>query len=224
MSVSGKAIYDFFISQGYIHAYPRGHVICFQGDKFNQVFMVMSGIVKFYDIDGAGSERTISFFANPDVFPVIWLLSEPPPGQLYYYEAVADTTCLIAPASEARAFIAANPGALLMILDSLTQAYINLIGRVQNLERSHLGEKLAFVLYWLAQRIGTIDGQVARIDAIITQEDIARLAGVTRESMSLAINKMGSDVLWREKHSTYINLSKLSLNSMPAIYPRDLGS
>lgn len=223
MSVSAEIMHDFFRARGAEHSYHKGHVICFQGDSFTQVFMVTSGIVKLYDIDGAGAERTISVFSHPDVFPIIWLLRQPPPHQLYYYEAVSDVTCLITPAEEAQAFIASNPIALQALLSSLTETYINLIGRVQNLERSHLGEKLEFVLYWLAQRIGTIEGQTARIDAIITQEDIARLAGVTRESMSLAIHKLGSDILWRENHSTYINLSKLSLNSLPTIYPRDAG-
>lgn len=216
-------MYEFFAAQGYDNSYHRGHVICFQGDTFDQVFMVMSGIVKVYDIDDTGAERTISFFAHPDVFPIIWLLREPPPNHLYYYETVADTTCLIVPRQAAQAFLYAHPEALIVLMSNLVQAYVNLIGRIQKLERAQLNEKLEFVLFWLAQRVGTIEGNIARIDAVITQEDIARLAGVTRESMSLAINKMGSDILWREKHSTYINLSKLSLSSMPAIFPRDSG-
>lgn len=216
-------MYDFFRSRGSNQTYRKGHVICFQGAAFTHVFMVTSGIVKFYDIDGAGSERTISFFAHPDVFPIIWLLHQPPAGQLYYYEAVSDASCLSLPVKEAREFITLNPKLLMSILDGLTRTYINLIGRVQNLERSHLVEKLEFVLYWLALRIGTVENRIARIDAIITQEDIARLAGVTRESMSLAIHKLGSETMWRENHSTYINLSKLSLSSMPTIFPRDTG-
>ena len=220
MSVNGHFMRELFREQGYGQTYHKGHVICFQGDRFTQVFMVVSGIVKLYDIDETGSERTISFIAHPDVFPVIWLMREPPPVHLYYYEAVTDADCLMAPVEAARDFVSRRPAVLASLMDSLTQTYINSLGRVQNLEKSRLHERLEFVLYWLARRVGSVHGHIARIDAIVTQEDIARLAGVTRESMSLAINKLASGIIWREDHSTYIDLSKLPLNSMPTVFPK----
>jgi len=221
MSVDSHAMGDFFASVGHENTYHKGHVICFQGDRFESVWQVTSGIVKIYDIDRRGSERTISFFAEPDTFPMMWLMAHPPLLHLYYYEALTDATCRVAPMEAARSYLRSHQEALLSMMDALAQDHVNSMGRLQNMEKSHLVERLEFVLYWLTRRIGTVEGQVARIDALITQEDIARLAGVTRESMSLAINKLGSNILWRENHSTYIDLSKLPLSSMPTVYPHD---
>jgi CRP-like cAMP-binding protein len=99
----------------------------------------------------------------------------------------------------------------------LVRSYINLAGRIQNLEKSRVGERLEFLLFHLAVTLGYPDGEITRIDASITQEDIARLAGVTRESLSLEINQRDDRPYWRNSNSTYIDLGNIDSSYMPTV-------
>ncbi|HUD11208.1 MAG TPA: cyclic nucleotide-binding domain-containing protein, partial [Candidatus Saccharimonadia bacterium] len=73
-----------FHEQGHPRSYRKGHIICSQGDTFSTVYMVTSGMVKNYDLDENGSERTISIFGRDNPFPILWLLADPPDRHLYY--------------------------------------------------------------------------------------------------------------------------------------------
>lgn len=226
MAAEIPQLVQFFQAQNFVRRYAKGTLICAQGEPFDYVFMINSGMVKIYDLDEHGSERTISIVASQNVFPLTWLLEEPPPAHVYYYEAFADTSCYIAGKDELHTFVNAHPDVLRGALDALAKAYMNLAARIRNLERSHVHERLEFVLYMLATGLGTFNGDddVAGIDTIITQEDISRLAGVTRESISLEINSAQSRrLLWKDGRRTYIDVSKMDSSELPIFYERRPG-
>jgi CRP-like cAMP-binding protein len=79
-------------------------------------------------------------------------------------------------------------------------------------------------LYWLAMRLGAQEHElVVRIDAPITQQDLARLAGVSRESMSHAVTAGKRRLFWRVGTCTYIDVSKLDIAAMPKVFGGFLG-
>lgn len=219
MSVAEPLLEGYFRNRNFTRSYSRGEVIYAQGEPFWSVYMITTGMVKIYDIDDHGSERTISIFSKGHIFPIFWLLAEPPTRHLYFYEAFTDTTGFIAEGKDVRRFIAGRPDILLTLTDRMTRSYLNFLGRTQNLEKSHLHERLHFVLYWLATGLGTLDGHVSHIDAPITQADIASLAGVTRESMSLEINKARDEkIYWRVGNTTRIDMDKLNTDELPKVF------
>jgi len=208
MSAEIPELTNFFRRQNFLRRFEKGHLICSQEEQFDYVFMIHSGMVKMYDIDRNGDERTIAIFAGRSIFPLVWLLRDAPKEHLYYYEAYSDAICYVARQEEVRFFTRAHPHVLLGVADALAKAYINLAARVTNLERSHVRERMEFVLYMLATRLGTFEGTVAEISAIVTQEDISRMAGVTRESVSLEMNHAKErELMWKHGHSTFIDIS-----------------
>jgi CRP-like cAMP-binding protein len=220
MSVAANELVDFFRRQNFLRQFRRGHVIFSQGDPLGFVYMIERGMVKIYDIDAGGNERTLTIFAKDHIFPVSWLLKDAPAGHLYFYEAIIDTACYAVDADTVKTFIKHRPEVLVSLLDGLTKSYISVIGRVQNLEKSHIHERLEYVLYLLAMRLGTFNEGVAHIEAAITQEDIARLAGVTREAMSQEINASRAQrMYWREDGKTYIDTNQIDVMALPKIYP-----
>jgi CRP/FNR family transcriptional regulator len=219
MAAQAESLKNYFRSQNLVRVFNKGQVIISQGDEPYSVYLIKSGVVKLYSIDNAGFERTINIFSRDNAFPVTWLLKDLPSQHLYFYEAFTNVVCYQAPIEAARQYISRHTDLLLDLVDSLTKTQINLLGRIQNLEKSHVQERLEFVLYFLATRLGTFNGYVAAINAPITQEDIARLAGVTRESMSIEINKArNKGVMWKEQHVTFIDLQRLDLDDMPQIF------
>jgi CRP-like cAMP-binding protein len=208
---------DYIRSKKTIREYRRGEIICYQGEVTGQVFLLDSGIVKIYDIDEGGDDRTISLFRNGSTFPISWLLVNNNEGNFYYYEALTNVRCYVADIASVYKFVRTRPHILLALTDQLVRSYINLEGRIQNLEKSHVGERLEFLLFYLATVLGDSIEGVTEIAASITQEDIAKLAGVTRESLSLEINHRGTRPYWREKGNTYIDLGNIDSTEMPTI-------
>lgn len=216
MSAEIPQLTGFFQARNVIRAFDKGYLICSQDQPFESVFMVKSGMVKMFDLDQNGLERTISIFTRQNVFPLIWLLNEPPETHLYFYEAYTDTECYIAQKVDLSDFSRQNPLTLLDILDGLTKSYLNLAARLRNLERSQVKERLEFVLYVLAVDLGKFKGSVAEIETTITQDDISKLAGVTRESISLEMSQ-STDLIWKSGRRTYIDTSKIDSSDLPAI-------
>jgi CRP-like cAMP-binding protein len=213
MAVEIPELSAFFTSKNTVN-YSRGELICVQDDPFRRVLMVSSGIVKSYDIDDTGTERSLSIFAANCIFPLFWLMRPPPEKNLYYYEAFTDVTCYFMPREEASAFIEDHPEILGGVVDALAKAYNHYAERIRSLERSRIHERLEYVLMMLATSLGTFKGDIANIDASITQEDISKLAGVTRESVSLAMNETGfKRMFWKNGRKTYIDVGKLRSHS-----------
>jgi CRP-like cAMP-binding protein len=199
--------------------FKRGTTILTQGAPFNEVFLITAGIVKIYDIDVSGNERIITLFTRDNVFPLIWLFAQPPEHHIYFYEAYTDTVCLTAPKAVVREYIARRPEILLGLLDVVTRGYNNMVGRIQNLEKSQINERLHFVLYWLSNRLGTPVGEhVMRIDAPVTQSTLAGLAGVSREAMSHEINRIEGRLFWRQGPHTFIDTKLLDTDKLPTLY------
>jgi CRP/FNR family transcriptional regulator len=226
MAAEIPQLVQFFQSQNFVRRFTKGQLVCAQGEPFDYVYMINAGMVKIYDLDENGSERTLSIVTNTSVFPLVWLLEAPPAEHLYYYEAFTDTSCFIAEREELYGFVYEHPELMRAVVDALAKAYMNLAARIRNLERSHVHERLEFVLYMLAAGLGTFsEDDVAGIDTVITQEDISRLAGVTRESISLEINSARSRrVLWKDGRRTYIDVSKMETRGLPMFYERRPGN
>jgi CRP-like cAMP-binding protein len=218
MSVQLEPLTEYFKSQNVTRVFEKGEVIISQGDSPEQLYMVKSGMVKVYDIDVSGCERTITIFSEEHVFPIIWLLNELPDSHLFFYEAYTDVACYSSSIIGARRYMSLHPEILHEANDRLAKAYINMAGRIQNLEKSRMQERLEFVLYFLAVNLGNFRGSVATIDTIITQEDIARLAGVTRESISLELNRSDRQrLIWKENQNTLIDVERLHIDEMPIV-------
>lgn len=219
MAAEIPELISFFRQQNFVRKFPASQVICSQSDRFEYVYLVDSGMAKSYDIDENGVERTLNIFGRANIFPLTWLLSNPPAEHIYYYEAFSNTTCYIAHKDDLLEFTRKNPQVMTGLADYVTRSYIALAGRVRNLERSQVRERLEYVLWVLANNLGTFNGHVAQIDWPVTQEDISKLAGVTRESISLEMNAQDTrDIMWKSGRDTFIDVSKLSLSNMPAIW------
>jgi CRP-like cAMP-binding protein len=114
-----------------------------------------------------------------------------------------------------------NAETCFQLLDVLTKSYINSTARIRTLQRSNVTEKIDFILYYIAQLYGNdvFNGGVVEINAPITHQEIADLAGLTRESISRQMSKPKyQQILQTRNGKTYIDLSGLDVQSMPKVY------
>jgi hypothetical protein len=105
-------------------------------------------------------------------------------------------------------------------LSTITKATIGLESRIQSLQRSKIEEKTEFTLYYLARRLGhSIDGHIYEIKKPITQQDIADLAGVNRETAArFLISIYANRVSWKAGPNYYIDINKLHSRYFAPVY------
>jgi CRP/FNR family cyclic AMP-dependent transcriptional regulator len=206
--------------------YPKGSFIILQSSAVDEVYLITNGLVRIYSIDSSGNQHTVAFFSENHIMPVSWLLSSPPTeGATFFYQAATDTSCYSVFYDDVRQFMQANTEICIMLLDTLTKQYINSASRIQTLQRSNASEKIDFIIYYIATLCGRSPGNngIREVTAPITHQEIADLAGLTRESVSRQMSKPKyKKILYVDKNITYFDLSKLNLQAMPKVYPLNM--
>jgi CRP-like cAMP-binding protein len=214
-------IRDFFSDVNHTQKYPKGTIIVLKGGSVDQAYYIKEGLIKIYDIDSYGDIRTFALFGKQAIFPTVWLLEAPPEeGAAYYYECLADTTCYVANRDELREYMVNHPRVAIKALDTLTKIYINTTGRVQNLQRSNVQERVEFALYYNAVFLGEVDEQgVAHINCPLTHQTIAELIGLSRETVTHALNKPRFKEIYKKtQKETLVDLTKIDPAKMPVVY------
>jgi CRP/FNR family cyclic AMP-dependent transcriptional regulator len=202
--------------------YPKGSIIILQGSAVDEVYLITKGLVSVYSIDNSGNQHTVSLLSEDNIMPASWLLTDiGKEGAIFFYQAVIDTFCYSLHHDEILNYMRENAETCFQLLDVLTKSYINSTARIRTLQRSNVTEKIDFILYYIAQLYGNdvFNGGVVEINAPITHQEIADLAGLTRESISRQMSKPKyQQILQTRNGKTYIDLSSLDVQSMPKVY------
>jgi CRP/FNR family transcriptional regulator len=209
-----------FFAKHRTKTFLKNELIAQPSSLLDTVLMVKSGLVKTYDIDDRGNERTVSVHSRFHILPMSWLLEVQPDATSYFYQAFTDVTCWVVSLEDVRDFLSTEQAACLGLLDIMAKANINYAARIQKLEYSGIRERVEYILYYLALCVGIIDERnVAKIDSGITMQDIASLTGLARESVSLELSKHKvSKIFWKTGQNSFIDMNKIDAQLMPHIY------
>ena len=172
---------------------PSGAVLHLTGDRREWVHVVAAGIVKLSARDADGNETILGLALPGDLVgdaAVIDGLPQPT-------DALTATRCEICSldAEVLRAVLAANPAAALTAARGLA-ARLRWVGEAA-LERSSgdLSAKLAGRLLDLALRLGRSERGAIEVDLPLGQADLAKLAGMCRESACKTLRGFKSEGL-----------------------------
>ena len=190
--------------------YRRGQIVLFQGESPRNVYLVKRGVVKTYNIDYDGKEQFINLESAGSTFPKLWIWGKENNAQ-YYYEALSDCDIYIIPREAYVSFVKSDPELVLAELDSALGDYRNSSTRLNALLYTKASDKIAHILKYLANTYApnTHDDNL-KIDLKLTHQHLASLTGLTRETVSVELNKFKSQGVLSYKPSQYrINMTKL---------------
>lgn len=217
---TANPIYDLFRSANRKREHIKGSAISLHGNPFDYVYYIDGGLVRVSDVDSSGVQRTVSIFSKGHVFPVLWPLANKPDSTIYDYHAITKTVTYRLPWLNIKDFMDKNIGFYKNLADILTRSYVNASARIINLQKTNVRERVEFILYYLAVILGTSKKNIAEIPVVLTQQEIADLAGLSRESVSHEISKdRYKDIFWKAGHKSYIDLSNLRTDKMQKIFP-----
>lgn len=189
MSTANKPLLDQLEGRT-VKRYSSGDIMLYQGEVPPSALVVKSGIVRAYNISNEGDEKPVSFFGVSDILSTPWVFGKAS-STLLFYEAHTDCSVFALRRDELLSIIQSDHQITLSVMDR----YISLLAastlQLDALECSRASDKVLHMLFYLCQAHGVTDkkGSVM-IDVPLTQQDLANLLGLTRETTGIELLKL----------------------------------
>lgn len=193
-----------FVSQYPYKKFAKGELILCEGEVPTCAYVIKKGTVKGYAITAEGLEKPISFDTETELFPVGWVFKKLRWSQ-YYYGAFTDCELYCVPREDYLRFLRTKPEFLMETFDYFIGRYLNFQMRVNALEQSKAVDKIIHTLHFLSLRFGRdIAPHTVRIQLPLTQQDLANIMGLTRETTGIELKKLEKQGIVTYRRQNYI--------------------
>ncbi|KIN75246.1 CAMP-binding protein-catabolite activator and regulatory subunit of cAMP-dependent protein kinase [Sulfitobacter noctilucae] len=174
-------------------SYPRGAEIFAMGDTADGLRIITAGEVRIWVSDAEGRELTVTILEDGDSFGEIALLDGLP--RTAAASATEATTCLFVPHSAVDALLQSNPRFAREMIHCLCEILRRNTDEMGAMTFQSLDARLAQKLCDLAMSRAVIDGATARFTKKLSQADLAKMLGVTREAVNKRLMALVHDDL-----------------------------
>ena len=187
--IISKEIYLKPLLARYPHTtYERGERIVRPNDLTATIIFVKSGYVKIYRTSTNGKETTINIINSASYNALSFGLSTF--IKKYSVSALTETEVISIPRKDFLAFLDKNPEAYLELLTSLLRSLESMYGQIEILKDGNAHIKIASIIYYLCKETGSKDKKSVKLGFRITHQMIANLTGLTRETVTVQLNKL----------------------------------
>jgi CRP-like cAMP-binding protein len=185
--------------------FKKGDTIIQAEDDPSGVYFLLEGHVKMNSIFENGSELTLNIFKPGTFFPMTWVIGDL--KNTYFFQAMDNVSVYKAPKKEVVDFIRENPDILYDLTKRILIGMDGLIYNTQHLLFTGAKERVVTALLISAKRFGKTNGNGhITIDLRLTHQDIANMAGLTRETTSNVISQLEKEgYITQGKHEFTIN-------------------
>lgn len=193
-----------FFEQYRVKTFRKGEVILCEGEVPPTGYVIKSGIIKSYNITSEGQEKPITFDMPSELFPVGWIFRKIRQAQ-FFYEAFTDCEVYCVPRDELVKQLKSDPELYNDYFDNLLTRYLNFQLRVNALEQSKAVNKVVHTLYFLAISFGQeLKDHLVQIKLPLTQQDMANIMGLTRETTGIELKKLERAGIIRYRRQNYL--------------------
>ncbi len=183
-SVTDKV--DRYFSKYPKRIYPKGQILVFADENPDNIFYIVRGQVRKYDVTYRGDEVIVNIFKPPAFFPMSWAINHTP--NRYFYKTETETEIHAVPTNDALEFLKANPDVMLDLLSRIYRGMDGLLGRVVHLMSGTARSRLIYELIIECRRFGAASGNKYTLS--ITETDLAARSGLSRETISREMRKL----------------------------------
>ena len=186
-----------------VRHFRRGEVLFHEGDPGDALFIVASGAVKVVVPSEEGEEAILATLKRGDFLGELALLDGAPRSASAI--ALEATDALTLPREQFRALADAEPAIRGALLEAMARELRRLTKHVAELHFLDLTGRLAARLVRLAEEHGERlpDGSV-RLDAPLTQSDLAAMIGATRQSVNKLLGEFEEEGLLRLERDSIV--------------------
>lgn len=193
----------------FIHQYPllsfkKGETILLKNDIPPGVYIIETGLVKTYSINNNGLERLVSIDRKGETFPIGFAVGLIEKTE-YFYEAFTKCNIRVVPREAYLLHLNNNIESMYRQQIRITALLLSTLSRVNALEQSTSGDKIALTLLYMASRVGVmLRPYTTRLTISVTQQEIANSLGLTRETTSIELKKLETLHLISHSRKNYI--------------------
>lgn len=192
-----------FVKHFPVRVIKKGQTVLFQGEVPRQVYIIKSGAIKAYNIDPNGEEKIIALVGTNEIMAPSWVFNKAPVA-LYYYDAFVDTEVYILSREDLQNILDTNKDALRAAFDRIVSVFIGSNIHINALENSKSSQKIVNLLHYLTMRFGTTPKEnKVTIDLRLTQHDLARMLGLTRETVAMELSRLKKQNILSYKSQHY---------------------
>lgn len=196
--------FETFYTQFVTREYKKGEMLIRADDDPQGIFCLTKGYVRQYTISKLGFELTLHILKPISYFPMVWAVNGTP--NVYYFEALTPVEVGRAPRDQVVNFIKDKPTIIFALMSELLEDYAETLTRVEHLVFSDAYRRVISVLLYIAKHFGEEQGTGVIVRYRFTQQDIATLVGVARETASNEMVKLEKKGLIKNvDHSILIN-------------------
>jgi len=154
------------------------------------IYCIKSGVVQKFSLSSNGIKQSISFEIIDDIFPKSFAFSKTT-KTIFEYRAFTNCELYLISVEDFKSQLAYN---FEFTKKMLSRAISTLMGnsiKIDALEKSHAEQKIIHMFRYLCLIYGTgrWNGLV-RIEVPLTQQDLAELTGLTRETINMELSKL----------------------------------
>jgi CRP-like cAMP-binding protein len=168
---------------------PHGEVIVRQGDAVSSLFLVTAGAVRLSSVTASGREIVVGLLCRGDLFGESALLGDP---SLVRAQAVGPTTVLALPIPSLRAMLERTPATAEELMRLIAARLHRTSTALEDAMAADLPSRVAGRLRELADDHGVPGPNGVRLRVPLTQDELARMVGASRESVNRTVSALAA--------------------------------
>src|SRR5919202_297187 len=189
----------------------KGDILFQQTDIPTVGYAIKRGVIRISNINVSGNEKSVSFKVSNDPLPVCWLFSKATTA-LFFYQAHTNCELYSISKEDFNVYLKKNQAFALEVVDILAGAYVNTSLQIDALIQTRAYVKLLYTFRHLCLRYGhDIQANMSQIQIPFTQQELANYTGLTRETITLELNKLKAQRIVSYSHQYYsVNTKKIN--------------
>jgi CRP-like cAMP-binding protein len=170
--------------------YPKGSLICREGEPLENLLLINRGKVKIYRNSVDGKEQILYILTEGDFFGERNLLLKRKPAE-YNAETLEDTLICMITGRDCHQLLLQHPAIGIKIIEELGERIDKLENLLGSISPRETDNRLCLMLLEFRQKYGKTqpDGTVL-IDLPLNREEMAGYIGLTRETVSRKLNAL----------------------------------
>ncbi len=189
---------EFFTKNGSRLRFKKGDILIRSEEEPAGIYFLKSGIIKMSTFFSNGTEITFNFFKPGSFFPMMLVLSKA--KNSYDFQAVTDAVTYRVSQKEVLEFLESEGAVYSDLVRRILIGFAGLLGSLPYLLSGNSTKRVAAAILFLERRFGqkTKDGLTLSIR--VRHEDLAGMAALTRETVSLVIEKLERKKIIQQKN------------------------
>jgi CRP-like cAMP-binding protein len=180
---------------------PHGVVIVRQGEAVTCLFLVTAGAVRLSSVTASGRELVVGLLCRGDLFGESALLGHP---SQVHAQAVGPTIVLALPISSLRAILERNPETAEQLLRLIAARLHRTSAALEDTLSADVPTRVVGRLRDLATHHGVPGPTGVRLRIPLTQDELARMVGASREAVNRSVGALTARGLLRTEGRTVV--------------------